>query len=81
MDSSDVPIWVWVLGLGALLLAWIAISVHEQAEWDKFSATHACVKVGHKTGHYDVGFGSGNNGTWVSATDSFKCDDGVTYER
>lgn len=79
--TCGIPVWVWITILAALIIGAIWWDAADTHNWEQFSAAHDCKHVGHQRGHYNVGFGKGNDGEWVSATDSYLCDDGITYTR
>lgn len=69
--------------IGVAVIAAIA----EGEQWQKFSAAHACVKVGEMSGSTFNTVGTSANGQLVVGVGStpakvgWKCDDGVTYWR
>jgi hypothetical protein len=75
-----------LVGVIALTVMGIGVAVYfgsrEAAEWESFAAQHDCVKVAHRTNVIQIW-----NATTKSmqpmtvGVDTFKCNDGKTYER
>jgi hypothetical protein len=71
----------------ALLGLLIWASYEDAKRWEKFSAEHSCKLVAHSDGHYNTGYGLTTSGkfgmvtTYTDATNSYLCDDGITYTR
>ena len=75
-----------LVGIIALTVVGIGAAVYfgsrEAAEWESFSAQHGCVKVSHRTNVIQIW-----NATTKSmqpmtiGVDTYKCNDGKTYER
>lgn len=80
------------IGLAASALVLVATAAgyfayQESKQWQQFSTSHNCVKVGEVSGSMTTGYGLETNGqmgmvtTYQAGKTGFKCDDGVTYWR
>ena len=69
----------------ALVVAVVAVDIHEQKKWDAFKATHSCKVVAHISGDVFNTIGVSGNGQVAVGIGStpdktgWLCDNGVTY--
>lgn len=82
--AGPVIAFLFVVGIIALL---IVAAIKDQKNWNKFASDHKCKLVAVQQGSYQSGYYYNSNGGYVygshyvDGTNTFKCDDGVTYTR
>jgi len=83
MNSDSFVMWLITLSVVALVGFVIAASIQDSRRWNEFAKAHECKLIGKTSSSLIPAFGTNGQTTFITVpgTETYVCNDGVTYTR